>query len=133
MKKNAIRLTEQDLNYIVENAVKSCLKESGMEEGVFGGLRNVGRAMRNGNFNVGKAYQYGSQASSFGRYARQAINALNQMINVANASNNRNVAQELATIIDSIEDASAQFNSIAQSATERQQQPSNMVTWNNRQ
>ena len=59
MEKNKpIQLTEQDLHMLVEDSVRTYLKENGMEEGIWGGLKNVASGMRQGNFFIGQNYKF---------------------------------------------------------------------------
>lgn len=77
-----ISLTEEDLHFVVENAVKSVLMENGQDEGFFGGLGALGskfgnrmqtQAQKMGNA-MGGAYNNAKQAVS-GAYnnAKQAV------------------------------------------------------------
>lgn len=53
-----IQLTEQDLHFLVEDTVRNILKENGMDEAAWGGLKNVlskgTQAVGKGLTNVGK-------------------------------------------------------------------------------
>ena len=42
-KKQTIQLTEQDLHMLVEDAVRTYLVNEGMEEGIWGGMKNLGQ------------------------------------------------------------------------------------------
>ncbi len=66
MNKKQIVLTEQDLHMLVEDAVRVYLQENGMDEGIWGGVKNVTQqgynAVRNGLKNFGKQVKgYGNQ------------------------------------------------------------------------
>lgn len=80
MKKNQIRLTEQDLHYIVENAVAQVLVENGYDEGLLGGLGALGKKAWNGMTKAGSnmANQVGN---AIGGVANKVGNAVGGMAN----------------------------------------------------
>ena len=78
MKKNTIRLTEQDLNYIVENAVRTCLQENGTDEGILGGLGALGSKFGNSMRTAGQ-----NMSNTAGRNFSRARNAISQGVNRA--------------------------------------------------
>lgn len=116
-----IRLTEQDLHFLVEEAVKGYLVENGMDEGVWGGLKNVwngvfGRnadGQRNGNFNFAQTYQAGNWASSFAKYEKQVQKIIKKMIQVARNSNNKKVVIDLYNVSEQFENTAKEFNEMA--------------------
>ena len=80
-----IRLTEQDLHFLVEEAVKGYLVENGMEEGIFGGLGALGSKFGNRMKTAGQnmsnaASQKWGQAKNA---MSQAANAVGQKMNQA--------------------------------------------------
>ncbi len=78
MDKKPIRLTEQDLHFLVENAVQAYLTENGMDEGFFGGLGALGSKFGN---RMKTAGQNMSNAAS--QKWNQAKNAVGQKMNQA--------------------------------------------------
>lgn len=85
MDKKPIRLTEQDLHFLVENAVQTYLTENGMDEGFFGGLGALGSKFGNRMKTAGQnmsnaANQKWSQAKNA---MGQAANAVGQKMNQA--------------------------------------------------
>ena len=78
MDKKPIRLTEQDLHFLVENAVQAYLTENGMDEGFFGGLGALGSKFGN---RMKTAGQNMSNAAS--QKWGQAKNAMGQAYNNA--------------------------------------------------
>ena len=85
MDKKPIRLTEQDLHFLVENAVQAYLTENGMDEGFFGGLGALGSKFGNRMKTAGQnmsnaASQKWSQAKNA---MGQAANAVGQKMNQA--------------------------------------------------
>lgn len=82
MEKKLIRLTEQDLHYLVENTIRAYLTENGMEEGFWGGLSTLGGRFAN---NAAKAGQ--NAANSAQGAWNNAKNAMGQAAqNVANSA-----------------------------------------------
>jgi len=132
MDKKPIRLTEQDLHFLVENAVQAYLTENEANEGVWGGVKNAWNAIKNGNFNVGNAYRTGNDASSFQKYANQAEQTINQMIAIADSTNNQRVSAGLKKTLKNIQFVAQQYNQIAQNATQQQPQQVNTVKWQQR-
>lgn len=85
MDKKPIRLTEQDLHFLVENAVQAYLTENGMDEGFFGGLGALGSKFGNRMKTAGQnmsnaASQKWGQAKNA---MSQAANAVGQKVNQA--------------------------------------------------
>ena len=64
MNKKPIRLTEQDLHFLVENAVQAYLTENGMDEDLMGGLKAFGGRLRNKATNQGQYQKNDSQTAS---------------------------------------------------------------------
>ena len=85
MDKKPIRLTEQDLHFLVENAVQAYLTENGMDEGFFGGLgalgSKFGNRMKTAGQNMSNAarQKWGQAKNAMG----QAANAVGQKMNQA--------------------------------------------------
>ena len=85
MDKKPIRLTEQDLHFLVENAVQAYLTENGMDEGLFGGLgalgSKFGNRMKTAGQNMSNAasQKWGQAKNAMG----QAANAVGQKMNQA--------------------------------------------------
>jgi hypothetical protein len=85
MNKKPIRLTEQDLHFLVENAVQAYLTENGMDEGFFGGLgalgSKFGNRMKTAGQNMSNAasQKWGQAKNAMG----QAANAVGQKMNQA--------------------------------------------------
>lgn len=77
MDKKPIRLTEQDLHFLVENAVQAYLTENGMDEGFFGGLGALGSKF--GNRMKTASQKWGQAKNAMG----QAANAVGQKMNQA--------------------------------------------------
>ena len=114
MKNKQIKLTEQDMHAIVEDAVISILRENGMEEGaLWNAFKNKGAQIGQGMMNkaqqmgqsaMNKAQQFGQGAANMGRnmaatyqagrqneklqkYAQNALNALDQLAQAAQQFN----------------------------------------------
>lgn len=85
MDKKPIRLTEQDLHFLVENAVQAYLTENGMDEGFFGGLGALGSKFGNHmktagqNMSNAASQKWGQAKNAMG----QAANAVGQKVNQA--------------------------------------------------
>jgi len=114
--KNIIKLTEQDLHFLVEEAVKGYLVENGMDEGVWGGLKNVWNGAKQGNFNVGTTYKAGNWASSFQKYEQQVQKIIQQMQQVAQKSGQQQIYQDLASVSQQFSTTAQEFNQMAQNA-----------------
>ena len=112
--KRQIQLTEEDLHFLVEDAVKTYLKENGMEEGVFGGLKNVWQGVKQGNLNVGQTYKSGKLASNFQSYAQQAMQAIQGMTQIANQTGNQQIQKYLSQVYDTLSYTIRFFNNVAQ-------------------
>ena len=80
MDKKPIRLTEQDLHFLVENAVQAYITENGMDEGVFGGLgalgSKFGNRMKTAGQNMSNAV--GQKMNQVGQAMGQAATAASQ-------------------------------------------------------
>ena len=113
MDKKQIRLTEQDLHMLVEDAVKTYLVKEGVDESVWGGLKNVWQGAKNWNFNVGQTYRAGNWASSFNNYAQEAQSALQEMITIARQTKNPTIAKELTNIKTMLGRAAAGYTKMA--------------------
>jgi hypothetical protein len=96
--KKPIELTQRDLHALVEESVRTYLKENGEDEGVWGGVKNAAKGIGNWNFNLGQTYKTGNWASSFEKYAKNAENIINGMKNIATKSQNQGVANSLDQI-----------------------------------
>lgn len=85
MDKKPIRLTEQDLHFLVENAVQAYLTENGMDEALLGGLgalgSKFGNRMKTAGQNMSNAAseKWGQAKNAMG----QAANAVGQKMNQA--------------------------------------------------
>lgn len=108
-----IQLTEQDLHMLVEDTVSSILKENGVEEGVWGGLKNVWQGAKQGNFNVGQTYNSGNIASNFQKYAQQAMQAIRGMSQIATDTGNKQIDVYLAQVMDTLNNTVKFFNNTA--------------------
>ena len=78
MDKNPIRLTEQDLHFLVENAVQAYITENGMDEGFFGGLGALGSKFGNRMKTAGQ-----NMSNAVGQKINQAGQAMGQAANAA--------------------------------------------------
>jgi hypothetical protein len=114
MDKKPIRLTEQDLHFLVEEAVRGYIRENGMQEGVWGGLKNVWNGMKQGNLNVGQTYKAGNWASSFNKYEQQVQKIIQQMQQVAQKSGNQQVVSDLDTVSQQFTKTAQEFSQMAQ-------------------
>jgi ribosomal protein S20 len=93
-----IRLTEQDLHFLVEEAVKGYLVENGMDEGIWGGLKNVaqkgasavGRGLQNAGRNVRS-----TATNAYNNVTGATSNAVNQ---VKTAYQQGNAQQDLNNV-----------------------------------
>ena len=85
MNNKPIRLTEQDLHFLVENAVQAYITENGMDEGFYGGLgahgSKFGNRMKTAGQNMSNAasQKWGQAKNAMG----QAANAVGQKMNQA--------------------------------------------------
>jgi len=122
-----IQLTEQDLHFLVEDAVKNILKENGMEEGIWGGLKNAWQGAKQGNLNVASTYKTGNWASSFFKYEQQVQKIIQKMQQVANTSGNQELASSLDNISMQFSQAAANFNQMAQNAANAKPQINTQV------
>ena len=85
MDKKPIRLTEQDLHFLVENAVQAYLTENGMDEGAFSALWGAGKQamgrmgqnVRNLGQNIRNTAQAGKNLSMIQKYKTNIENSLN--------------------------------------------------------
>ena len=122
-----IQLTEQDIHFLVEDAVKNILRENGMEEGIWGGLKNVWQGAKQGNLNVASTYKTGNWASSFAKYEQQVQQIIQKMQQVANNSGNQEIASSLDNISMQFSQAAANFNKMAQNAANTKPQVNTQV------
>ena len=88
MKNRPIQLTEQDLHFLVENAVQAYLTENGMEEGFWGGLSTLGSKFGNKAAKAGQnmANSVGNKMSQMGQAIGNKVNQAGQAM--GNAYNN---------------------------------------------
>ena len=94
MDKKQIQLTEQDLRFLVEDAVKEYM----IQEGLWGGLKNLGQVgtqtMKNGINNIGNGIANGI-ANKYNKIANGFTNGVNKIANGAtNAYNNVKTAYQ---------------------------------------
>ena len=114
MNKKQIVLTEQDLHFLVENAVKTYLVENDMEEGIWGGLKNSARSLFNGNYsNLLQAYSQGSWASSINKYYQTAQSGLKGMQQIMNNSRDFKASNVIQQIIQNLSDVVQNYQRIA--------------------
>jgi len=112
-----IRLTEQDLHFLVEESVKGYLRENGMQEDVWGGLKNAWNGVVNhGNFNLGTTYKTGNWASSFQKYAQQVAGIIQKMQVIAQKSKQDQIYNDLASVRDQFFKTAQAYNQMAQNA-----------------
>lgn len=78
MDKKPIRLTEQDLHFLVENAVQAYITENGMDEGIFGGLGALGSKFGNRMKTAGQ-----NMSNAVGQKMNQVGQAIGQAYNDA--------------------------------------------------
>lgn len=114
MEKKTIQLTEQDLHMLVENTVRILIKENGMEEGVWGGMKNAYNGIKSGNFNIGQTYNSGKISSNFSNFANQAMTAINEMIKIANSTGNQQISRYLTQVNKTIGNSVNSFNAASQ-------------------
>lgn len=83
--KQTMVLTEQDLHFVVENAVRAYLIENGMDEGFWGGLSTLGSKFGNGAKRMGQnmANTVGQAANAVGNKLGQAANAVGDKLGQA--------------------------------------------------
>lgn len=93
-----IQLTEQDLHMLVEDAVRNILKEDGMEEGFWGGMKNLAQkgtqAMGNGLANMGKGIANKAQNA----YNNAKVTATNAYNNVKTAYQQGSAQQDIQNV-----------------------------------
>ena len=127
-----IRLTEQDLHFLVEETVKGYLRENGMQEDVWGGLKNAWNGVVNhGNFNLGDSYKSGNWASSFQKYGQEAQKNIGQMQRIAQSSNNIPIASSLSKINQNIGASIQNYNQMAQDVSNGNANYNNKFAVNN--
>ena len=89
MKNNKpIQLTEQDLHFLVEDAVRNILKENGMEEGALWNAfkqkgQQIGQNIGNMARNMQQTYQTGKQNTKLQQYANNLIAQVNNFVEMA--------------------------------------------------
>jgi hypothetical protein len=87
-----IKLTEQDLRFLVENTVQAYIVNEDVNEGVWGGMKNV----FNGNIrNFMQNYRNGSQASDVSKYCNKILPYLGKIYNVISGWGNEELANDL--------------------------------------
>lgn len=109
MDKRPIQLTEKDLHVLVENAVRVYLKENGMEEGIWGGLKTAMQGVGQGNFYLGRNYKLGKQVSSFSKYAQQIVGLATKMQQIADANNLTQISSNLVSYGNAINKMAQSF------------------------
>jgi hypothetical protein len=138
MDKKPIRLTEQDLHFLVENAVQAYLTENGMDEGFFGGLgalgSKFGNRMKTAGQNMSNAasQKWGQAKNAMG----QAANAVGQTYNQAKQGlQNYQTAGQVSSINQdaqkAINNATQALNNLIQLSTKLQQMGQNPVIGQN--
>ena len=114
MRNQQIRLTEEDLHILVEDAVKIYLNEEQLNEwwgqDIVGGVKNAWNNMRTN-------YRLGKWASAFSNYSKQAQNCIEGMINIADTTKNTGLSQTLTNIKTNLETVATNFNKMARGAT----------------
>lgn len=123
MEKRQIQLTEQDLHFLVEDAVREYM----IQEGLWGGLKNVWQGAKQGNLNVASTYKTGSWASSFGKYEQQVQRIIGKMQQIANSSGNQELASSLDNISQQFSQAAVNFNQMANNVANAKPQVSTQV------
>jgi len=85
MKNNKpIQLTEQDLHFLVEDAVRNILKENGMEEGaLWNAFKKKGQQIGQNIGNMQQTYQTGKQNTKLQQYANNLIAQVNNFVEMA--------------------------------------------------
>lgn len=83
-----IQLTEQDLHMLVEDAVRTYLKENDMEEGALWNAvkqkgRDIGQGFNNMVGNMKATYQTGKQNKRLQQFANNLITYVNQFAEMA--------------------------------------------------
>ena len=114
MENKPIQITEQDVHFLVEDTVRRYLKENGMEEGIWGGLKNVWQGVKQGNLNVGQTYKSGNLASNFQGYAEQAMKAIQGMSQIANQTGNQQIQKYLSQVSAILGNTVTFYNNVAQ-------------------
>lgn len=91
MNNKQIRLTEEDLHVLVEDAVRTYLVNEGIDEGFFGGAKTLGQRMMN-KFNNSGEYEKGTntpaskpQGNFFNRVGQRINNFGNSVTNAKRA------------------------------------------------
>ena len=96
MDKKQIQLTEQDLRFLVEDAVKEYM----IQEGLWGGLKNLGQVgtqtMKNGINNIGNGIANGI-ANKYNKIANGFTNGVNKIANGATNAYNSISARKRTT------------------------------------
>ena len=131
MDKKPIRLTEQDLHFLVENAVQAYLTENGMDEGLGGWLSGIGSRF-------GKQAQTAGQnmANSVGQKWNQAKQYAGQKYDQAKQGlQNYQTAGQVSSINQdaqkAINNATQALNNLVQLSTKLQQMGQNPVIGQN--
>ena len=131
MNNKPIRLTEQDLHFLVENAVQAYLTENGMDEGLGGWLSGIGSRF-------GKQAQTAGQnmANSVGQKWNQAKQYAGQKYDQAKQGlQNYQTAGQVSSINQdaqkAINNATQALNNLVQLSTKLQQMGQNPVIGQN--
>jgi hypothetical protein len=110
MNRRQVRLTEQDLHMLVEDAVRTYLVNEGIEEGVWGGLGNAmygafgrGNSFMNGMKNFKQNYQNGNLASDMQKYAQKIYPYLSKMSALATSMGDNKLAEDLEDLQGKLE------------------------------
>ena len=135
-RKKQIVLSEQDLHFLVENSVRQIINENGVQEGFWGGMKNVWNGVKSGNLNVGQTYRSGNLSSNFSQFANQASEAINGMVQIANNTNNKQIARYLNQVKATLEKTVNNFNAVANNVAQgnvQYNQDNNPYKMNNKQ
>lgn len=114
-----IRLTEQDLHMLVEDAVRTYLTENEMEEGFWGGVGNAFRSVGNGNWNPRQAYSQGSWASSMKKYCTSAQQGLQGVQNIMMKSGDQQGANTVGQLINNLNQLVTNYQANARNASNK--------------
>ena len=131
MDNKQMKLTEQDLQFIVENAVQIYLNENETDEGIGSGIRNVARGIGNGNFHMMQNYRSGSYAGSIQKYGQNAIQALTNFKGILNKSGAQQIVPQVEKINQELQQIISNYQNIAQQASNKQsvQRQANAQNW----
>lgn len=116
MSNNQIRLTEEELHMLVEDAVNTYLIN---EVGQLGGIKNAWHGMfgknpqtgkRNWNYHLGRTYKAGKTASSFQKYVSDAKKAISNLINIAQYYDSGSIVDDLYKVSNNLQTLANDFN-----------------------